>query len=236
MKEIDNKGLLLCDLQSELFEYSICLECSSEIFIRRFMHSKVANRFDTLQILDSINSKYDILDELLSEYGKINYGSLKYSKNQLYWIGHFYRYLCYTYEISSKQAYKIIKPKELKTLFKAYHTLDTKHAIERVLEAKNIVLDDYTEMILKILRRLKENEYVYKKTLSQEVFENIKTGCKTIELNMNEDELVRIKIGDIINFTNICSQEKLKVKVNEVNYFKDNNSHKKMKLHFQVLE
>ena len=108
MKTIDNNGLILCDIQSELFENSMNLDCSSEIFIRRFMNSSIVKKFDSTQLLDDTLTINDIFEELTNEYGDSMYGSVKYSKNELYWIGHFYRYFCYTYEISSKQAYKII--------------------------------------------------------------------------------------------------------------------------------
>lgn len=41
---------------------------------------------------------------------------------------------------------KLIKPKELRELFLAYHTLDPSQAIERILEAKNILYDDEGEL------------------------------------------------------------------------------------------
>ena len=49
-----------------------------------------------------------------------------------------YRYFSYTYNKSSKQVYKIVKPKELRKLYPAYHTLGVDQAIERILEAKGI--------------------------------------------------------------------------------------------------
>lgn len=222
MRIIDNNGLILCDLQSELFEKSLSLDCSSEIFIRRFMNSKIVKQFDSTQILDDTLTIPDIYEQLVNEYGDSSYGSMKYSKNELYWIGHIYRYLCYIYEISSKQVYKIIKPKELRSLFLAYHTFDTKQAIERILEAKNIVLDkDYTEAGIQILRRLRKNFVIHHMKLWNDSFESIKKGIKTIEMRLNDEKRSKIKIGDIIEFTNISTLEKLKVKVDRI-YKHDN--------------
>lgn len=43
MRKIDKDGLLLCELQATAFENSVDkMESSSEIFIRRFMKSKIA--------------------------------------------------------------------------------------------------------------------------------------------------------------------------------------------------
>ena len=217
MRTMDNDGLILCDLQSELFEKSLSLDCSSEIFIRRFMHSKIVKQFDSTQILDDTLTIPNIYGELINEYGDSSYGSIKYSKNELYWIGHVYRYLCYTYEISSNQAYKIIKPKELRSLFLAYHTFDTKHAIERILEAKNIVLDkDYIEEGIQILRKIRKNIVIHHMKLWNDSYELIKKGIKTIEMRLNDEKRSKIKVGDIIEFTNTSTLEKLKVKVDKI--------------------
>ncbi len=47
MKKIDEEGLKLCALQAEVFAASItAMQCSTPIFIRRFMYSEVASRMD----------------------------------------------------------------------------------------------------------------------------------------------------------------------------------------------
>lgn len=217
MRTIDNNGLILCDLQSDLFEKSICLDCSSEIFIRRFMNSKVAKQFDSTQVLDDTLTINNIFEELVNEYGDTSYGSVKYSRSELYWIGHIYRYFSYTYDLSSKQVYKIVKPKELRSLFLAYHTFDTKQAIERILESKNIVLDkDYTEVGIQILRRLRKNVVVHQMKLWNDSFVAIKNKTKTIEMRLNDEKRSKIKVGDIIEFVNTTTLEILKVKVDKI--------------------
>ena len=217
MRTIDNNGLVLCDLQSDLFEKSIYLDCSSEIFIRRFMNSKVAKQFDSTQVLDDTLTIDNIFEELVNEYGDTSYGSVKYSRSELYWIGHIYRYFSYTYDISSKQVYKIVKPKELRSLFLAYHTFDTKQAIERILESKNIVLDkDYTEVGIQILRRLRKNVVVHQMKLWNDSFIAIKNKTKTIEMRLNDEKRSKIKVGDIIEFVNTTTFEILKVKVDKI--------------------
>ena len=143
MKKIDEDGLLLCELQAKTFEMSIdATEVSSEIFIRRFMNSQISKSIDSCEILQTNMQAKDILERIEEQYGKSNYGSKRYTKNELYWIGYIYRYFSYTYEKSSVQIYKIVKPKELRALFLPYHTLDPSQAIERILEAKNLFIDD----------------------------------------------------------------------------------------------
>ena len=149
MKKIDKDGLLLCELQAKTFEMSIdATEVSSEIFIRRFMNSQISKSIDSCEILQTNMQANDILERIEEQYGKSNYGSKRYTKNELYWIGYIYRYFSYTYEKSSVQIYKIVKPKELRALFLPYHTLDPSQAIERILEAKNLfIVDDKAEIV-----------------------------------------------------------------------------------------
>ncbi|SFN74826.1 hypothetical protein SAMN05216351_10154 [Pseudobutyrivibrio sp. JW11] len=146
-RKIDKDGLLLCDIQAKTFELSIeKMNSSSEIFIRRYMHSDIAKKLDNGSLLETNLQAGDILESVNEQYGTSNYGSVKYSNNEMFWIGYFYRYFCYSYEISSSRAYKIVKPKELRGLFLPYHTLDVSQAIERVLEAKGLLTDEETEL------------------------------------------------------------------------------------------
>lgn len=160
VKKIDNDGLLLCEIQAETFEKSIDkLNSSSEIFIRRFMKSKIAGRLDNKSLLDTTIQPNDILQLLDEEYGPTNYGSVKYSHDEMYWIGYIYRYFSYTYDLLSSQVYKIVKPKELRGLFLPYHTMDPSQAIERILEAKGLLLDEEAEIKrqYEILKRIRKS-------------------------------------------------------------------------------
>ena len=56
MREFNHNGLLLAEFQGKLFEKSEELNCSSPIFIRRFLHS------DLLKKLDDGNSAMIPLD------------------------------------------------------------------------------------------------------------------------------------------------------------------------------
>lgn len=160
MKKISKDGLLLCELQAEAFENSIDkTDTSSEIFIRRFMKSEIAKRFDNESVLESNIQPNDILELINEEYGISDYGSVKYKRNEIYWIGYIYRYFAFTYDISSAQVYKIVKPKELRGLFLAYHILDPAQAIERILEAKGMLIDEEEELKrqYEVFRRIRKN-------------------------------------------------------------------------------
>ena len=160
MKKIGRDGLLLCELQATAFENSIDkMDSSSEIFIRRFMKSNIAKRMDDESILESNLQANDILQLVDEEYGVSHYGTVKYTHNEMYWIGYLYRYFAFTYELSSVQVYKIVKPKELRGLFLPYHTMDPAQAVERILEAKGMILNDDREL---------ERQYeIFKKIRSQ---------------------------------------------------------------------
>ena len=77
-REMDQTGLLLCDVQGKIFEQSITIEdCSSNIFIRRFMNSKFVSRMDNLTFLNESTTIEDVFDEINEEYGKSTYGKIK---------------------------------------------------------------------------------------------------------------------------------------------------------------
>lgn len=158
MRTIDTYGLKICNFQAELFQKSLTeTTCSSKIFIRRFMHSDLAKRMDTEGFLfDSIDVT-DALSEIENQFGPSDYGTVKFSAEELYWAGYIYRYWSYTSRKNSKQIYQILKPDELQKLYFPYHSLDPEIAIERIKEAKNIQeLDEITRGV-EILRKIRKN-------------------------------------------------------------------------------
>ena len=114
IRELDNDGFLLCKIQGRLFENSTnYVNTSSLIFIRRFMNSVAATEFDSGQFLNDTKTIENVYESLIDEYGESEYGSVKMNSEILYWMGYIYRYFSYTYNLSSKRVYKIIKPNEL---------------------------------------------------------------------------------------------------------------------------
>ena len=139
MKEMDKDGLSLCSLQGDVFASSAkTVDCSSEVFMRRFMYSEVVKEFDSQAVLDDTLSLPDIFRRIELQFGKSSYGRVKYKEEVLYWIGYIYRYFSYTYELPSKSVYKMIKPKDLNEAYFVYHTFDPAVAIERILEEKDL--------------------------------------------------------------------------------------------------
>lgn len=162
MKKIDEEGLKLCALQADVFADSLAaMQCSSPVFIRRFMNSQVASRMDKRGFLLGASDAARVLNEVDSQYGPTSYGKERYGREELYWLGYLYRYWAYTYEKSSKQVYKQVKAKDLRKLYYPYHSLDPAQAIERILEgigSGEEEEEDYTEKGVEILRGILERE------------------------------------------------------------------------------
>ncbi len=157
MREIDSYGLKLCEFQANLFEKSIEeAECSSPVFLRRFMNSELAERMDGDGFLFEAIDDNGALLEIETEFGKSDYGKTKYGSNEMYWIGYIYRYWAYIRGISSKRLYHIVKPAELRKLFFPYHSLDPKQAIERIEESKGLRDEDMIARGVVILRNVRK--------------------------------------------------------------------------------
>ncbi len=162
MRSFDNDGKLLCDMQAKIFETSLNYPASSPIFIRRFMNSTVAEAMDDVHYLDRSDSPDAVFAEIDRQYGATSYGKIKYSANELDWIGYLYRYWAYTYEWSSKKIYQTVSAREMDRLYQVYHTLDPAQAIERILEAKGLCIQTNEKDVNRIcegaaiLRRIRE--------------------------------------------------------------------------------
>lgn len=161
MKSMDSDCKRLCEIQANLFEQSVSkLDMSSAIFVRRFMNSSVARELDSKAFLDDTKTINDVFNDLDKEYGKTTYGSFKYHKDVMYWVGYLYRCFSYVYELSSSQAYKMLPFNDVATSFNPYHTLDILQAIERLLEEKNISFNE-NELLKKGVSMLKEIRHKY---------------------------------------------------------------------------
>lgn len=122
------------------------------------MNSQAAQRIDSGAFLFEACDTNQVFDEINEEFGYTSYGKEKYSEDEMYWIGYIYRYWAYTSEKTSKQIYRIIKPKELRDLYYPYHSLDPAQAIERILEAKEIHENNLTARGVKIMRKIVTRE------------------------------------------------------------------------------
>ena len=140
MRAFDHNGLLLCEYQAKLFEKSFELNCSSPVFIRRFLHSELSRKLDEgYSVFLSLDVNEGI-ESINNRYNDSSYGQEKYSKNSLFWMGYMYRYICYTREQSSSFVMKIFKHQQMNSVYYVYHTQDPEWCINNLLELNG--LDD----------------------------------------------------------------------------------------------
>lgn len=147
MRNFDHNGLLLCEYQGKIFEKSYELNCSTPIFIRRFLHSDLLIELDKNDsALVSLDPNEGI-DDILEQFGDSDYGGLKYSKASLFWIGYIYRYISYTREQSTSFVMKVFDYRQLNDVYYAYHTQDVEWCITNLLDLneldKNIFDNNY---------------------------------------------------------------------------------------------
>ena len=151
MKEFDHNGLLLAEFQGKLFERSSEMECSTGVFIRRFLHSALLERLDandpsavSLDVNEGIN-------DILGQFGESDYGKIRFSPDALFWIGYMYRYISYTREESTKYIMKLFDYRQMNDLYAAFHTQDPEWCIRSLLE-----INDLSEDIFDKNKRLHE--------------------------------------------------------------------------------
>lgn len=139
MREFDLNGLRLAEYQGKLFEASAQqLECSSAVFLRRFLHS------DLLKILDTNDSSrislnvQDGLDMIETKYGPSKYGKEKFSCESLFWMGYLYRYISYTRNVETTLLFKIFDYKKINELYYTYHTQSMEWCIDNLLNLYNL--------------------------------------------------------------------------------------------------
>ena len=159
MRTLDEYGLKMCQFQGDVFVLSReRVNCSSPIFIRRFMYSDAAVRMDSEGFLFEATGQEDIIDEITEQFGESSYGRTLFEREELYWIGYLYRYWCYTHKSSSRKLYRMVKPEELRKLYFPYHSLDPTQAIDRIIEANGMSETDQIQKGVQLLRDLKRKK------------------------------------------------------------------------------
>lgn len=151
MREFDHNGLLLAEYQGKIFEKSSDLNCSSGIFIRRFLHSDLLMKLDTNNPSALSLDTNEGIKSILEQFGDSDYGKLKYSKSALFWIGYIYRYISYTREKSTRFLFKIFDYKQLNEVYYSFHTQGPEWCVQNLLE-----LNSLTESIFDNNYRLRE--------------------------------------------------------------------------------
>ena len=157
MKNFDHNGLLLAEYQGKLFEKSTELDCSTGIFLRRFLHSDLLEKLDTnqpslvsLDVNDGINS-------ILEQFGNTEYGKEKYSGSSMFWMGYMYRYISYTREIRTRFLMELLDYRQMNDVYYSFHTQDPEWCIQSLLEINHLTesVFDNNYRLKKIIREKK---------------------------------------------------------------------------------
>lgn len=162
MKQMDYNGITLCKIQASLFEnYSSFSSCSPYVFIRRFMNSELAKRFDNTTILLESSSNKTFIDEINEQYGSTSFGKDNIDKEIMYWVGYVYRYWSYIYDVPSYILFRHVQPKMLIDRYYIFHSMDVKYAIDRICEEEEIYIapnKTITELIDEYINFIKNNK------------------------------------------------------------------------------
>ncbi len=167
MKPLDSIEIKLCQKQAKIFEASVYkAECSSPIFIRRFMNSSIAKLMDEKLYLCTFGTDDDAFLNLDEEFGKSGYGKEKYGRDQMFWIGYIYRCLSIKYNLSSKSIYKLFNAKNIVKYYNICHTFDIVDAAERMMDSISYDNSSIQEKAYNIMKRLmceeKANKFISK--------------------------------------------------------------------------
>lgn len=155
MRKFNEDGLLLAGYQAKLFEKSYDLNCSSPIFLRRFIHSDLSKALDeNCSSLVSLDVNEGI-DNIISQFGDSNYGKIKYSKESLFWMGYLYRYISYTREESTSFIVSLFDHKLMNNVYYSFHTQDPEWCIQSLLEIKKLDKDifDKNKRLKKVIKK-----------------------------------------------------------------------------------
>lgn len=165
MREFDTNGLRLAEFQGRLFEASVdAFDCSSPVFLRRFRLSDLLKRLDSNESSLCPVDVEEALGEIQEQFGKSEYGNLKFSKATMFWMGYFYRYVSYTREIETPFLFSLFKFDLLNRVYYVFHTQDMEWCIDNLLE-----MIGCDEGVFDKNKRLK-------KIISAEIKKNVQTG------------------------------------------------------------
>lgn len=156
MKNIDEKGFKLCEIQGRLFQQSrVEFKGSSPMFIKLFMNGETAKLFDDGSILFlSTGTEYGDLELPRNDLkGKKAQRPILYSPNELNWIGYMYRYWCYTRDLTSLRAYRLIPSAKFLQSYLPLHTQDPEAALRTLMESQGLADYDLCQTILEAYRK-----------------------------------------------------------------------------------
>ncbi len=159
----------MCQIQGKIYEESLNkVGYSSLIFIRRFMNSELSKSFDNYSYLVTSLDINDCFYEIEKEYGKSSYGKIKYSSNEMFWIGCIYRAISIISKLSSKKVFNLFSSKEIVKYYNIYHTFDIEDVADRMMKSINYHEPDLEKDANNLLKK-----YFIRKKLENLIGKNV---------------------------------------------------------------
>lgn len=124
MNIIENK---LCSIQGRLFELSVRRGFESNEFVKVYMNSDVAAKFNSAYDRSQWMGEEYLLDELSQTYQLIE--GQTYSNDVMFWMGYVYAYWSIVYGDTCKNIIKMANPRVMAENYAGLHTVSTDMAI-----------------------------------------------------------------------------------------------------------
>ena len=162
----------LCSIQGRLFELSVKYEFESNSFVKTYMNSAVAAKFNSAYDRSQWMGEEYLLDELFNTH-KIIKGKT-YSYDVMFWMGYTYAYWAINYVEACSKIIKIADPKKMAENYAGLHTISADLAVQDLI----------MQHLSKGNNGAKIKEEIYKKVLKDTA--NSRPGITDYEKYLNE--------------------------------------------------
>lgn len=127
--------LALCEMQAQLFVQSGEKGYASEMFIKAFMNSDIADNLDMpFHHMQWAGAHY-LMSRMEEENAEALMRGECFDAETLYWTGYLYRYWHIEKGESSREIYKQAPAKTMRIVYLMYHTMSPEMAIDRLKES-----------------------------------------------------------------------------------------------------
>ena len=118
----------LCSIQGRLFELSVRQGIESNEFVKAYMNSDVAAKFNSAYDRSQWMGEEYLLDEL-TQFFQLNQGKT-YSPDVMFWMGYTYAYWSIVYGDTCKSIIKMADPKVMAENYAGLHTVSPDMAVQ----------------------------------------------------------------------------------------------------------
>ena len=118
----------LCSIQGRLFELSVRQGLESNEFVKAYMNSDVAAKFNSAYDRSQWMGEEYLLDELTQSF-QLNQGKT-YSPDVMFWMGYTYAYWSIVYGDTCKSIIKMADPKVMAENYAGLHTVSSDMAVQ----------------------------------------------------------------------------------------------------------